>query len=289
MAIKPRGFTQFSREKTGTLKREFERSNPDYWTHFQGRAGDIERAREIITHTTDAEQILNENFEAERQQRIARMAVQVWKDRARDHDYVAPQVAAHLMAENSILKEAARRVDESHRQDLAAVRENEAESLRRIAKNEHQEDQSLSKKEIENMSDLEKSAHFKAELHKLVDNSNEARVQVSKLMNQERVRMIKEAEERGAQDPVKEVSAFQGRMYRDVQDKLHGDIHALCVKYGYSADQQQVAFHAEHPEADIRPQQGEADHGHTDTSTSNLGTEAGLDTSQRNQRDDQEQ
>ncbi len=286
MPVKPRSFEEFHHGESGALKREFGKSNPDYWTQLQGRPDDIARARQIIAHTKEAESVLIESFQEEREQRIAEMAVEVWKDRTKQHHYVAPEVAAHLMSESSIREEAAKRVDEIHQRDLANLRDNETESLARIAEGKHQRGQVASQKEIENMTEQEKATHFKAELHKLVDDSNEARVQVSKIMNQERARMIQEAKDRSAEDPIKEVSAFQGRMYRDVQDKLHGDIHALCVKYGYSADQQQVAFYAENPETDAQSHQN--GHEEADNSVSELGAEDDSAASQTNQIDDQE-
>lgn len=287
--VKPRSFTQFRNEEAGALKKEFEKSNPEYWAQIQGRSQDIERAKEVIKHTNDAQRILIENFREERTERIAQMAVEVWKERAQHHDYVAPHVAAYLMAENSVLQEAAKRVDEDHRQDLAALKKNEAEAIGRIAEGKHPQDQSFSKKEIEAMTDQEKQTHFKAEVHKLIDASNEARFQVSKMMNNERERLLEEAKENGSENPQDDLKALQSSMYKAVKDKLHGDFHALCLKYGYSADQQHVAFYAQYPERIVGAQENASDQHQRSASKAKSEDIQDQQVSSKSQDDDQEQ
>ena len=239
-----RPFEQYQSEEKGALKNAFDQSNPEYWEKLQGRPQDIERAKEIIDHTEEAIRIVEENYREERQERVAKIAVEVWNERTRHYDHLVPHTRADLFSENSILSEARRRCDEQHRKDLANIQNNQKVSVQQLADGEQLYGQTTSTEEIAKMTDQQKKTHFKAELHKLIDDSSEARFQVSKIMNNERDRMLKEAKESGSQDPYKDVQGFQSRMYRDVQEKLHGDIHALCIKYGYEVDRQQVEFHA---------------------------------------------
>ncbi len=240
----PQPFLQIHADKKGELKKEFDRSNPEYWAKLQGRPRDHDRVNEIIDHTNDARRILDENFKEERQDRVAKQAVEVWNERARQYEYLTPRVRAHLIAENSILAEARKRVVEQHDKELAILQENENEAIKRIANGDHHQSQSNIEKEIENMTDQEKQTHFKAEIHKLIDDSNKARFQVSKIINNERERMLDEAKENGSEDPIGDVKSVTSSMYKGVQEKLHGDIHAVFLKHGYDPDRQQVEFYA---------------------------------------------
>ncbi len=239
-----RPYQQYFDEMHGQLKAAFDRSNPEYWAAYQGRPKDIDRLKEIADHTNQEICALEDNFEEERQNRIGRKAVEVWMERSRQHEYLAPQARAHVLSETSILEEARKRVEQDRAAEIEIILENEEDAIWRVASGEHLQGQSFSKKEIEKMTAQEKTVHFKAELHKLVDDSNTARFQVNKIINNERERLIEEAKENGSQDPLADVKSLTGSMYKGVQDKLHGDIHALCLKYGYSADRQQIEFYA---------------------------------------------
>ncbi|MEM7172431.1 MAG: hypothetical protein AAF530_19845 [Pseudomonadota bacterium] len=238
----PRTFQQIQEELKGRLKEAFGQSNPDYWSKLQGRPEDIERVKEVMNHSDDARRILEDNYKEERQERVAAVAIEVWNQRAGQFEYMAPQARAHILAENSILEEARKRAAAAHDQDLSMLNQNQDAAIERLADGDHFYGTTASPQEIAKMTTQEKATHFKAELHKLVDDANEARFQVTKVMNNERERILKEAEENGSEDPTKDVQAFQRSMYKGVQDKLHGDVHQLCVKYGYDTDRKEVAF-----------------------------------------------
>ena len=247
----PRPHEKFSEEERGKLISDFKQANPDYWEKLQGRARDIERARRIIDHTSDAHSLMEGDHRQEKPGRIASEAAEVWRERTVLAGYLPHHVRAHVLAENSIVKEAERRVEAQYEAERAGLFENRETAIRRIADGEHLREQSISEEEIKTMTEQQKATHFKAELHKLVDNANEAKFQVSKIVNNERARMLEEARANGSDNPTEDVKALQSSMYKGVQDKLHGDIHALCVRYGYDADRQQVEFLADAQDNEI--------------------------------------
>jgi Zn finger protein HypA/HybF involved in hydrogenase expression len=237
-----RPYAQYREDEKGRLQEAFQASNPPYFDKLQGRTADHDRIKAIIEHTKEEQAILEENFKDERQARIQAVAVEVGQERLDKLEYLPPHVRTQMLAKNSILQEARKRVDEAHDRDLQALKAEGTRAIEQIADGQHLRGQSFSKEEIEKMTTQERDTHFKAEAHKVFDDCREARFQVSKTMNTERDRMIEEAKENGSDNPMEDVKSFQARMYKDVDEKLHKDFHALCLKYGYDPEHQQVQF-----------------------------------------------
>ena len=139
------------------------------------------------------------------------------------------------------------------------------------------------------MSEQERATHFKAEVHKLIEDSNEARFQVSKMFNNERVRLLEEAKQNGSEKPLEDVIALRNSMYNAVQDKLHGDFHKLCLDYGYSKDHQQVQFFAEQEELGLQPRQETQAQDEDSAQAPDIETDMEPPAYQPDQDDDQEQ
>ncbi|MEM9421697.1 MAG: hypothetical protein AAF986_04185 [Pseudomonadota bacterium] len=258
-----RPYSEYRESDKGKLQTAFIQSNPEYWAKLLQQPDQIERVKELRELTDDLRWELEEKYQEGRQERIAEKAVDVWNERVKQLDYIAPHAAAHLMAETSILEEARQRVSAEHERNLQRLQDNEREAIEEITDQETASIHPPTKEEIATMSDQQKDTHFKAELHKLIDDANEARFQTSKLANSQRQALLEEAQKNGSQDPQGDVKTVINGMYKSVQDKLHGDVHALCVKYGYDADRKQVEFYADqsNAELDLEPQQNDYDQG----------------------------
>lgn len=245
-----RPYRQYVDEEKGTAKEAFNKHFSDVLGKLHNRPQDFERVQKIQAHSENARQILNETFQEERQERVSKMAVEVWGERSRKYFHYPEHIRIQMMMEHSILDEARNRVDRQHDLDLKAITKNESEAIERVVNTKSVSYKPDSTKEIAKMSEQEKQTHLKAEMHKLAEDAREARYQVSMLVNSTRETMLEEARNNGAEDPAGQVKAVVSSMYKGVEDKLHGDIHAAFQKYGYDADHQQVQFLANGEDVD---------------------------------------
>ena len=236
----PRRYERFTADLQGAARRAFEEANPGYWKTLQGRAGDIERVRRVEAHTEKTIRELEEEYQETRQDRIGRMALEVFEERIAVVPGYDTPIHEDRLSQTSILKEARKRVDLAHEGDLEAVRENSREAIRTLAFNDHPEDT----KEGHTMSDQAREHHFKAAIHKAVEDAAEARNQARRLFAKNREVLIEEARTDGSEAPEKDVSIAQAQTMRQIDRQEHKDLHAAFLRYGWSRDAQEVEFHA---------------------------------------------
>ena len=245
-----RPYKQFVSEDKGRAKKAFNEHFSELVGKLHGNPQDYDRVKQIQAHSESAREILNENFKEERQDRVSRMATEIWDERNRKYAHFPEHLRIRVMSEQSVLNEARQRVDQQHDKDVAASDQSEVEAIEKIVEGATLSQQTISQKEIANMSDQEKESHIVQEMQKLVRDAREARFQVSKLVASTREQMLEESKANGAEDPAAQVKSVIASMYRGVEDKLHSDIQRTFEKYGYDKEHQQVRFFANNQDLD---------------------------------------
>jgi hypothetical protein len=245
-----RPYKQFVSEDKGRAKKAFNEHYSDLVGKLHGNPQDYDRVKRIQAHSEGAREILNENFKEERQDRVARMATEIWDERNRKYTHFPEHLRIRLMSEQSILNDARQRVDHQHDKDLAAIDQSEVEAIEKIVNGAEHSKQTISQKEIANMSAQEKDTHIVQEMHKLAKDAREARFQVSKLVASTREQMLEEARTNGAADPAAQVKSVIASMYKGVEDNFHSGIQRTFEKYGYDKEHQQVRFFANNQDLD---------------------------------------
>lgn len=231
-----RPFEQFSDEDKGKLVKAFERENPRCWQVLQSRPDDIDRAMEVLAHTQQTIEELQLEHAETRQDKIGREAIKVFQERSGNaHELSGPVVSA-VLSEGAILEEARNRIAIREEAELEAIRVNGNRAVEIIA------DISEDREEL-NMSEIEKEGHFKADLHKAVDDAQKSRNQARRLFVQERDQLLEEASAIGSEAPEKDVSKAYGQTMRDIDRQEHKDIHAVFEDYGWERGKKTVEFH----------------------------------------------
>lgn len=256
----PRAYDDYVEEDEGKLKQAFDRANPDYWQKIQGNQDAIDNLQDVLADAEDLRADIEQTQSEQRRTRIEDAQKSIREEMEASTYNVSPYVREHLLSHDTILHEARKQVSLQEKSELSKVDQFVEGNARKIA--EQALSNSPPQKEISSMSEQEKQTHLKAEIHKAIDNSVNARKQVGMTMIRERERMLQEAKENGSSDPKTDVKIVQKAMYDSVDEKLHKDIHAAFSRYGYDADHKQVAFIAEAGEyermEETQPQEEEA-------------------------------
>jgi hypothetical protein len=237
-----RPFQVFSTDDKGVLKRAFENVNPTYWAAAQGNVDSFENLKDIVDDANELRVEIKASQVEHRHDRIQQEYKRIREERAIGLDDVSPDVRTHLQSHDVILQEARKLVRLQEERELIAVDKFVDDAAQTIQAADNNQPNPHSKTENDNMSDQENQSHLKAEVHDLVNKTVEARMQAGRMMSSERQRLLDEARSSGSQSPEEDVKSFQRALYRDIDEKLHRDIHATFSRYGYDADHQQVQF-----------------------------------------------
>ena len=272
-----RPYEEYFDEDKGKVKAAFLNINPEYWATVQGDSTALDNLKDILEDVEKLRSDIKAFHQENRPTRIEEAQKSIRADMEASTQNVCAETRDHLLSHDFILSEALKKVRLQEEAELSKIDQFIDENARDIA--EQALSQPPSPQEISQMSDQEKHSHLKAEIHDAIDNSVKARMQVGMTMNRERERMIEEAKQNGSQDPQSDVKTLQKAMYDSVDEKLHKDIHAVFVKYGYDADHKQVSFIAESGEY----------HGMEEAETVDANVTEEADISQSNQSEDQSQ
>ena len=230
-----RKFEEFHDDNKGNLVEAFKDANPDYWAKLQRSPQDIERVREILKFTDQTTEQWKEEQNETRKLRIAEEAIKIFEERTGQKPTPKSPGGVINLASESIFEEARKRIEKREQGEIETIQQDGLKAVN-IAANISEQ-----KKEKLEMSEEEKT-HFKADLHKAVDDAQKARTQSRRLFFQERENLIEEAKLAGSQEPEKDVGIAQAKIMGNIDRQEHKDIHTVFETYGWERGKSAVEF-----------------------------------------------
>jgi len=87
-----------------------------------------------------------------------------------------------------------------------------------------------------------REATLKNDVHRAINDAQAARRQASRTYSATRERLIEQAEATGSKDPERDAAQVHAMMLRNIDRRMHRDVHAVFEKYGWSREQPHVEF-----------------------------------------------
>lgn len=254
-----RDFETMHRQNKDALKRAFEEATPRILERLQGNAPALNAAGALLEERANARGVLERELDQGRTQRIAETVVELWEERGREM-YGAPRpdwAEARAVDEKSYREEAARRVEVEIEGQLAGFdRETQARLTSLVTQAHLITEQANSVQGITvGVSDVaaragrapEKSirempAHLKAEVHAAMNEANQARDQLRRLFEKNRLNLIEEARVMGAPDPHSDVMEVHLKSLQAIDKREHRNVHEAFERHGWSYQHQDTVF-----------------------------------------------
>jgi|GEM_PF-5741610 len=256
-----RDFETMHRQNKGALKRAFEEETPRILERFQGNALALKIAGALLEERASARGVLEGELERSRTQRVAETVVKLWEERGREM-YGVPRPSwaeARAIDEKSYREEAAGRVELEIEGQLAEFdRETQARLASLATQNDQvseQADTSAQRLTAEQTDATtarpvrspeepgrEMPPHLKAEVHAAMNEANQARDQLRRIFEKNRLTLIEEARVMGAPDPQSDVMEAHQESLRAVDKREHRKVHEAFERHGWSYQQQDTVF-----------------------------------------------
>lgn len=218
----------------------FEQAEPSHWADLHTDPQKVEDAAALYRQVSEIEREMEERFEHIHLSRLRDQVPIEKMTRKSQAESLPDETRDEFLSSQNVLRQAQQNTQSDYESQRHSLRQVRDEAVRHLAE---EATQPQSRKEmIADMSDQEKATHFKADIHKALDESQTARTQARRLFAQERSNLIDAAKNQGSQNPERDVGIAHAKTLQKIDRDEHKKIHAVFEEYGWERGQTQVSF-----------------------------------------------